>query len=432
MKDIYEEIEKIGCVYIVIGGQYGSESKGLFASHLCKEKNIEYAVRTGAINAGHTVFYNGEEFKNQQIPVGWVNPETKLVIGAGAYVNPEILQHEIEMIEKAIGQNLVDRLLIDKRAGTHLEKHREKSVGRHERMGTVGEGCSAALVERLRREEGCVLFKDIDYAKENNDKHFHIVDTVEGLNNAYDRGEQILLEGTQGTMLDVYLGHFPYTTSRQTIAASWMAEVGLSPNLNTEIAMVCRTFPIRVAGNSGTMPQEISWVELMREMNTKRWEMGMTPLVDDGYIQQFQDMIENISREWSLPNADFHLWTPELRKIHSTELANIHGEVLKNLSNKVVVELKNVMEMTTVTKKVRRISRLDIGELKYAVKINRPNYLVLFFLNYEFPEMYDMARYQLHLKDNRIMDYIKNIEKQVGVPIRFINWKPNQVAEILV
>lgn len=87
------------------------------------------------------------------------------------------------------------------------------------------------------------------------------------MNEGLDKGKRVLIEGTQGFGLSVYhSGFYPHCTSRDTTAAGFLSEVGVSPRLVTEIIMVFRAFPIRVAGRqAGPMENEISWEQLRLE-----------------------------------------------------------------------------------------------------------------------------------------------------------------------
>src|SRR5947207_3678785 len=111
-------------IAVVQGAQWGSESKGTVAAKLCIDRNMDFAVRTGSVNAGHTVIYKGITVKNQQLPTGWVNPHTQLVLGAGAYINSDILLKEIKEINNLMpDSDVLDRLWIDERAGSHTAEH---------------------------------------------------------------------------------------------------------------------------------------------------------------------------------------------------------------------------------------------------------------------------------------------------------------------
>lgn len=95
----------------------------------------------------------------------------------------------------------------------------------------------------------------------------YLTTVSEEVNKALDAGKKALIEGTQGFGLSLYHSdHYPKTTSRDTTAAGFLSEVGVSPRLVTEIVVVFRTFPIRVAGDqAGHLKDEITWDQLQRE-----------------------------------------------------------------------------------------------------------------------------------------------------------------------
>lgn len=242
-----------GKVTVVIGGQFGSEAKGKVVSFLANEFDI--AVRTGAPNAGHTVFREKEVYRLQQIPATFANERCVLCIGAGALIDPDILRREIEYT------GAKDRLFIDPQAGIIEEKHLLQEGDLVQNIGSTGKGCGAALVDRIWR-------KDFNLAKDVL-KDFQIADIAGILNQGIDDGKNVLVEGTQGFGLSLYHGTYPFVTSRDTTAANFLAEVGISPRLVDEIILVIRTYPIRVAGNSGPLPNEISWGELSNRIGKK-------------------------------------------------------------------------------------------------------------------------------------------------------------------
>src|ERR1019366_3082515 len=117
-------------ILIIQGGQWGSEAKGLICHKLTLEKKVEWAIRTGTVNAGHTVYHGGKAYAMQQLPVSWVRPECNLVLGPGAYIHPDILMREIEWIMQAQGMSVAEVLasiFIDYRCGIHLPAHTELS-----------------------------------------------------------------------------------------------------------------------------------------------------------------------------------------------------------------------------------------------------------------------------------------------------------------
>lgn len=416
-------------ICVVVGGQWGSESKGLVAGHICRERDIKYAVRTGAINAGHTVYHNGKKYVNQQLPVGWVNPKTELILGPGTYVHAPTLYKEREMIDEATGLHSQSRIWIDKNAGLHTDEHHHKEAGLHERMGSTGEGCMEAIKEKLERSFDYQLFKDTAYARE-----YLFRDTVELLNIAYDRGQGILLEGTQGTMLDLHLGEYPYVTSRQTGASAWVAEAGLSPSLQYEVVMVCRMKPIRVAGNSGALPNEISWPSLARSINESLAANGKPPIVAEAAIVAFEDIEAETKKQWGMPEGELQYYSPLQRKTFSKEISNLHKEVLNVIGeNAVQAELKKLFEFTTVTKKLRRIANLDHDSLMRAVQINRPSSLAITFLNYQYPSCWGAKtweEFEACAEYSKIMEDLKKMAMEYKVNISYVNCAPDCVIPV--
>lgn len=438
-------------IIVVQGGQFGSEAKGAVAAALCLQRPIDYAVRTGSINAGHTVVYNGHPFAMQQIPTGWVNLNTQLVIGAGAYIHPPTLFREIAMINEAMpGHNICDRLYIDERCGTHTEDAEQlsKDANRHHSIGATGKGCSEAIVAKIRgRNAGFKLFKEwaltttLAGTSLASASKLRFTDTVVLLNTAYDNGDRILIEGTQGTHLDLHIGPYPYTTSRMTSAANWVAECGLSPALNYEVVLVCRTFPIRVAGNSGPMSGEIEWTDLATKINEERVHHGMPSLVSMIALEEFKLKLEYAASEavldgkYKVPMADRHSyrtrlseWSPAERSQYRVAASELHRDAFNLCSASTARELRRLFEMTTVTKKLRRIAQLTMADLEYAVTINRPAWIALTFMDYVVPALRNATANTIDPATQSYIDeatnYIEWVEKGTGVPVKFISTGP--------
>lgn len=254
-----------GNMLAVIGAQYGSEGKGAIVSYLANEYNVH--VRVGSSNAGHTIFHEGERYKMQSIPCGWTNPNAFLIIGRGALVNMDILKRELDMLEK-VSPKIKSRILIDEYAGI-LSKEFEEEEGHthgdiHQRIGSTGEGVGAARVARVNRDPSKFKFA-IDVAKEYG-LHANLLDTTRVINNLHQSGSNVLLEGTQGCGLSLIHGPWPYVTSADTNAGQLIADCGISPLAVNQILLVARTFPIRVAGNSGPLLGEVTWNEMSKNI----------------------------------------------------------------------------------------------------------------------------------------------------------------------
>ena len=260
---------KNGKLTVLVGGQYGSEGKGAIAAYIANDYNIH--VRVGAPNAGHTIYWRGQKHVMQSIPCGWINPEATIVIGRGALLNMKQFMKELVHIMKYY-PNFLDRLLIDEEAGVLDEKFHEQEGGiygeMHKRIGSTGEGVGPARVARINRDpEQFRQFKHI--AEEYGLTECMVKNTPGFLAASQDTGSNILIEGTQGSALSLLHSFYPYCTSIDTNAAGIISEVGIAPTRVTDVLMVCRTYPIRVAGNSGPMENEITWEELSERLGRK-------------------------------------------------------------------------------------------------------------------------------------------------------------------
>ena len=251
-----------GKLTVLVGGQYGSEGKGAIAAHVAS--NYDIHVRVGSPNAGHTIYWAGEKHVMQSIPCGWINPYAAIVIGRGALLNMKQFMKELVHIMQYY-PTFLDRLKIDPEAGILDEKFHQQEGGTegemHRRIGSTGEGVGPARVARINRDpEQFRQFKDV--AEEYGLERCLMPNTPRYLARHQDVGKNILIEGTQGSGLSLLHSHWPYCTSIDTNAAGIISEVGIAPSRVTDVLMVCRTYPIRVAGNSGPMQHEITWGEL--------------------------------------------------------------------------------------------------------------------------------------------------------------------------
>lgn len=239
-------------ISIVVGGQFGSEGKGKVACFLAEQRSAFAAVRVGGPNSGHTVVdKDGQRRIFRQLPTPAVLSDVICVISAGSYVDLDVLASEVRQVGLQ-----PHRLRIDPKAviidASLKEKERLESL--RERVGSTLTGTGAAVSSRINRLGSTRFARDEPALAE------YLEDTSEFLYNALSSGERVIAEGSQGFGLSViHSPHFPFVTSRDTTAAGVLSEIGLSPLLVDDIALVLRAFPIRVPGNSGPLPQETTW-----------------------------------------------------------------------------------------------------------------------------------------------------------------------------
>jgi adenylosuccinate synthase len=255
-------------IHCVVGGQFGSEAKGHVTAQLIK-KLLNYSngvinVRVGGSNAGHSAenYMDNNIIALRTIPMGAVvDPRVNLVIAAGSEIDPEVLYHEIDLLE-SIGIPVRHRLLIDRNA-TIIEPHHisaETGSDLNARTGSTNKGIGAARAARLMRQ--ATIARDYHFEM---DLDRCVTDTAPLLNHTH---LSIVIEGTQGYGLGLHTDHYPQTTSGDCRAIDLVAQAGVFPTAARPIHvwLVVRTYPIRVAGNSGDLQQEISW-EQLKERN---------------------------------------------------------------------------------------------------------------------------------------------------------------------
>ena len=256
-------------VMAIVGGQYGSEGKGVVVSHLANRYSAH--VRVGGPNAGHSHVHAGRVWKQQSLPCGWTNPDALLVLGRGGLINFPQLLKEVQEVE-ATGFKVRHRLKIDMLAGT-LEEHHHQSEGGvegalHHRIGSTGEGVGAARIARLQRSHD--RFKLAFELAEQYGLHECLHPDVSELLLSRRRDYQdTLLEGTQGSGLSLVHGPWPYVTTADTNAAQMASDVGIPPRFVNRTVLVIRSHPIRVAGPSGPLKNETSWDAISQRLGKR-------------------------------------------------------------------------------------------------------------------------------------------------------------------
>jgi adenylosuccinate synthase len=236
---------------VIVGAFWGDEGKGKIISYLALKDNLDFCVRTGSVNAAHTVLFEGKKYALHMVPAGFINPSCKLRIAAGANIHVGQFFKEVELtqVHKRIG--------VDQNASIIEEKHsaQDKASAVNKGIGTTGWGVGPAIEERVRRT--AKLAKDLPELKP------YVMDTIGEINDGLDQGKKVLLEGTQGFMLSLFLGgDYPYVTGRDTGASAIASEAGVGPTRVDDVLIVYKSFITRVG--AGPLPGEITKEEAQK------------------------------------------------------------------------------------------------------------------------------------------------------------------------
>jgi adenylosuccinate synthase len=221
---------------IIVGGFFGDEGKGKIVAHVAYHDRPTIISRGGVgPNAGHTVRMGEKEYGVRMVPSGFAYPGARLCIGTGVLVDPRVFMHEVELLD------VRDRIFVDYRCSIIEEDHisRDKSSEHLAKtIGSTGSGCGPANADRVLRVAR--------QARDLPELAPYLLDVPAELNGALDRGESVLLEGTQGFGISLYYGTYPFVTSKDTSASQIASDNGVGPTRIDDVIVVFKAYPTRV------------------------------------------------------------------------------------------------------------------------------------------------------------------------------------------
>ncbi len=242
---------------MIVGIQWGDEGKGRIVDLYAKDYDV-VARFGGGDNAGHSIVVGDTELALRIVPSGVLNERVELFIGGGTVVSPSGLLQELDRLsERGID---VSRVRISDRAHVVLPEHAQRDRDAEEArgdkaIGTTGRGIGPAYADKVSRsgltygafvESGDPLAERIAA---------HVVDGVAYIHDRLDAGKRILIEGAQGSLLDVGYGTYPYVTSSHTIAGGACIGLGIGPTAIGNVVGVVKAYCTRVGG--GPFPSEL-------------------------------------------------------------------------------------------------------------------------------------------------------------------------------
>ncbi|MEV0407842.1 adenylosuccinate synthase [Actinoallomurus sp. NPDC050550] len=277
---------------VLVGAQWGDEGKGKATDILGGD--VDYVVRyQGGNNAGHTVVIGDQSYALHLLPSGVLSPDVVPVIGNGVVIDPGVLLEEIDGLQ-ARGVSC-DRLLISANAHLIMPHHKaldkvsERYLGKA-RIGTTGRGIGPAYGDKIARMgirvqdllDPGILRQKLDLALRDKNQILakvynrraieidpiideyiaygerlrpHIADTALVVNKALEQDKLVLLEGAQGTLLDVDHGTYPFVTSSSPTSGGACAGSGVGPTRITKVIGILKAYTTRVG--SGPFPTEL-------------------------------------------------------------------------------------------------------------------------------------------------------------------------------
>jgi adenylosuccinate synthase len=360
---------QFGKFNVVVDGQWGSCGKGLIASYLAQAHGVNVASTNNLPNAGHTaILEDGAKFVSKILPVSLflntTGQDVKGYIGPGAGFKLEQLFSEMRQCGVA-----PEDVRIHPRAMVVTDRHCALERGETSEQGTkhiasTMQGSGAVQAEKLMRGSEVRLARDFPEL-EGMITH----DWIDEVHGTLD-GSMWLHEGSQGFSLGVQHGsHYPQCTSRECTVTREMKDMGLAPQQVGDVYVVIRPFPIRV-GNVVENGQQVGYS-------------------GDCYSDQTELTWADIKSQSGYPkDYDLH-------------------------------------EMTTVTKRLRRVFTFSMNQVRQACMVNGATKLALNFANYLDYDAFESTGGNIRGLPDKVRHFVERLESELNLPVALVGTGPS-------
>lgn len=414
----------------IIGAQWGDEGKGKIADFLAGRAKAVARFNGGA-NSGHTVVTGKKTFKLHLIPSGLLRKNINLILGNGMVLDPEVLAQEIKLVQKI---NPSAGIFISDRAHVVMPYHKVFDGGLEtkregKKIGTTSRGIGPTYADKMHRSEAIRVFDLINrsfkdklawillqkkdelkkFGLQPNGDYFgqlsrtysywtkilkpYVCDTTIIANELLDKGKSVILEGAQGTLLDIDHGTFPYVSSSNGTAGGACTGLGISPTKIGKVIGVAKAYTTRVG--EGPFPTELF----------------------DKTAERVRDVGGEYGTTTGRPRRCGWLDLPMLAYAHRinnfTELAITKLDVLNGIPKiKICVGYKN--------EKDNALFSPEIGIMQKLRSVYK-----------EFPGWEDFSTSQIKSKGKRALPknarrYLEFIEGNLAVPIKIVSYGPDR------
>lgn len=418
-------------VDVILGLQWGDEGKGKIVDYFSDKYDI-IARFQGGPNAGHTIVIEDKKYVLHTIPSGIFRPQTINVIGNGVVIDPITIEREINGLK---GHDVsLDNLYVARKAHLILPTHRyldagsESSKGK-EKIGSTLKGIGPTYMDKTGRnglrvgdifapdfrlkyeklkEKHLGIAKhypnvDFDLAVEEEKwfssletlKQLKVIDCAYFINDALQNGKRILAEGAQGSMLDIDFGTYPFVTSSNTMTAGVCIGLGIAPNKIGEVIGITKAYCTRVG--SGPFPTEL------------HGETG-----------------EKLRRE----GKEFGATTGRPRRCGWIDIPQLKYTVMINGVTQICITkldiLNNFSEVTVCTEYEYDGNRTM--ELPYDMDSTKIEPIYQSLIGWK-SNLSDVNLYSA--LPEQAVEYLRFLESEIGVPIKFISTGPSRKALIV-
>ncbi len=347
-------------VKIVVGGHFGDEGKGKVISYLALKDKPDIVARAGVGPNAGHTVYK----EGKEFGLRMV-PCGFVNEDSRLFIGAGVLIDVKRFLDEVKITGTRGRIFIDKRCAIIEEKHKEQDSSDgylKEKVGTTGSGCGPANAERAHRT--IKLAQDIPELKE------YLADVPSEVNNAISDGKDVLIEASQGFGLSLFYGTYPFVTSKDTSASMAATDIGIGPTKVKDVLVVYKAYTTRVG------------------------EGPMRNFIDENSIKNYP------------------IWQEVLKDAREKGFNGSVNEILAGYLG----------EKGTVTGRSRRIGDFDFTLAKYSSMVNGATEICITCLDKIFLECKSLTEYE-ELSE-RAKEYIKKIEKNVGVKVTLISTGP--------
>ncbi|MCF8226521.1 MAG: adenylosuccinate synthase [Bacteroidales bacterium] len=414
---------------VLLGLQWGDEGKGKVVDVLTPRYDVITRFQGGP-NAGHTLEFNNIKHILHNIPSGIFRDETLNIITNGVVIDPIVFKREVESIEK-MGVDITSKLVISTKAHIILPTHRildaaSESAKGKSKIGSTLKGIGPTYMDKTGRNGlriGDIAYNfndkyealknkhfnllklyDYDYSLDDEKqffegietiKRFQLVDSEFILYDLMEQDKKILAEGAQGTLLDIDFGSYPFVTSSNTICAGACTGMGVAPSAIGEVYGIFKAYCTRVG--SGPFPTEL--------------------LNEDG------DNLRNIGNE-------FGSTTGRPRRCGWLDLVALKYSMMLNGVTQLIMTKTDVLDSFENIKiaTAYKVNDEVTDRFPYSLDVSiEPVYTELPGWNTNLTGVRDKEQFPPEL-----VDYIKFLEKELQVPVKFVSVGPDreQIIEL--
>jgi len=397
---------------VLIGTAWGDEAKAKFIDYLAPKYDVIVRFQGGA-NAGHTIVYDGMKIVLHTLPTGVIHRHITNILARNVLIDIDSINTELDSIKNSISDFDMNKLIVSRYCQLVLPTHKALDNVTASHVGTTNKGIGPTYADKHYRRgvnikqyladkssiDKLMAIHDPEYAqkydidtfKVNIDKFLESVMICDEQNYiAYllQDGKRILVEGAQGSLLDIDDNGYPFVTSSNTNIGGVLSSLGVNHNMIGDVYGVSKAYSTRV-GN-GDFPTEILDADLANFIQTQGNEFGST--------------------------------TGRKRRVGWLDLPLLKRTIYRNGINKLIITKIDVLLGLEVM----------VGTHYYDLEYNASDFA---FDNYRSIEYNDFGIWEYIHKDGKLNEKVQNflhyIEEQTGVPVIFLSTSPDR-KDVLV